>query len=102
MDLLPELITQAWGLSKMTINNDIKHRDQYYKVTFVEFLEFFARIAEIKFKDGTHKNESLLEKIKMLMDLMFPLVSMKRKEVKIEIEYVSVSEEELVEDKYFV
>lgn len=74
----------------------------YYKVTFVEFLEFFARIAEIKFKDGTHKNESLIKKIQMLMDLMFPLVSMKRKEVKIEIEYVSVSEEELVEDKYFM
>lgn len=24
LDLLPEFITQAWGLSKMTINNDIK------------------------------------------------------------------------------
>lgn len=36
------------------------------------------------------------------MDLMFPLVGMKRKEVKIEIEYVSVSEEDLIEDRYFM
>ena len=36
------------------------------------------------------------------MDLMFPIVKAKRKEVQIEIEYQSVSEEELVEDKYFI
>jgi len=59
-------------------------------------------MAELKFKDGPHKNETLIGKIQLLMDLMFPLVGMKRKEVKIEIEYVSQSEEELVEDRYFM
>lgn len=102
LDLLPEQITQCWGLSKMTVNNDIKMREQYFRVTFVEFLEFFARMSELKFKDGPHKNESLIEKIQLLMDLVFPIVGMKRKEVKIEIEYVSVSEEELQQDRYFI
>ena len=38
----------------------------------------------------------------MLMDLAFPLVYATRKEVKIKIEYESVSEEELIEDNYFI
>ena len=59
-------------------------------------------MAELKFKDGPHKNESLVGKMQLLMDLMFPIVAMKRKEVKIEIEYVSVSEEDLVEDRFFM
>jgi hypothetical protein len=44
----------------------------------------------------------LVEKIIRLMDIVFPLVNMKRKEVKIEIEYMSVSEEDLIEEKYFL
>jgi hypothetical protein len=36
------------------------------------------------------------------MDIVFPLINMKRKEVKIEIEYMSVSEDDLIEEKYFV
>ena len=69
---------------------------------FVEFLEFFARLAELKFKDGPSRNVSLIEKVEMLMDLSFPLVNAKRKEVVIEIEYASVSEDELNEDLYFI
>jgi hypothetical protein len=44
----------------------------------------------------------LAEKIIRLMDIVFPLVNMKRKEVKIEIEYMSVSEEDFIEEKYFI
>lgn len=36
------------------------------------------------------------------MDHMFPFVGMRRVKVQIELEYVSVSEDELVEDKYYV
>ena len=35
------------------------------------------------------------------MDVLFPTVNAKRKEVVIEMEYVSVSEEELEEEKYY-
>ena len=65
-------------------------------------MEFFARIAELKSKDGPLRSSPLQEKIEYLMDLVFPIVKAKRKEVQIEIEYASVSEEELVEDKYFI
>lgn len=101
LDLLPEQVGNCWGLSKMTCTNDIKLRSKYYEAPFVEYLEFFARVAELKFKDGPYKNAPLTEKVEMLMDIMFPLVNMKRKEVVIEVEYVSVSEEDLIEDRYF-
>lgn len=35
------------------------------------------------------------------MDLMFPLINMKRKEVNIEIDYISNSEEEIEEENYY-
>jgi len=71
-------------------------------MAFVEFLEFFVRLADLKFKDGANKNASLVEKVELLMDLAFPLVNSKRKEVVIEIEYASVSEEDMNEDLYFI
>ena len=81
-------------MSKMTIENDITQRDRYLYMTYVEFLEFFARISEIVFKDiGT-----LISKIERLMDHMFQiLLETKRKKVTIEINYVSESEDELDE-----
>jgi len=36
------------------------------------------------------------------MDIAFPLVKSKRKEVIVEIKYVSCSEEELIEDRYLL
>ena len=90
-------------MCKSSVNNDVKQRAQYFSAPFVEFLEFFARLAKLKFKDHpTLKNSSLCEKIMALMDIVFPVVQMVRKEVVIEIEYVSCSEEELIEDKYFI
>ena len=103
LDLLPEQLSSCWGMSKSTVNNDVKQRKQYYEAPFVEFLEFFARLARLKFRDSpTLKNSTLAEKIMALMDLVFPAIQCVRKEVVIEVEYVSCSEEELIEDKYFI
>lgn len=89
-------------MSKATVNNDVKERKQYFLATFVEFLEFFARLARLKHKDGPLKSASVDEKICALMDACFPAIGSVRKEVIIEIEYVSCSEDELIEDKYFI
>lgn len=102
IDMLPEQICHCWGLSQMTVNNDIKKRHLYFEATFVEFVEFFSRLAAAKFKEGPHKNTKLIEKIEAMMDISFPIVNAKRKEVQIEVEYVSCSEDELDEDKYFI
>lgn len=103
LDLLPEQLASCWGMSKATVDNDVKQRSKYFVAPFVEFLEFFARLARLKFKDNpTLKNSTLPEKVMALMDIVFPSVGCVRKEVVIEIEYVSCSEEELIEDKYFI
>lgn len=46
LDMLPDVISQCWGLSKMTCYNDLTMRKAHYEGAFVEFLEFFARLAE--------------------------------------------------------
>lgn len=100
LGLLPENIGYCWGMSKMTVENDITHRSEYLKCTFQEFLEFFARIAEMVDKESSR---SLAEKIEKLMDHMFDqfLGDAKRKAVVVEIQYISESEEELDEYKYY-
>ena len=74
-------------MSKQTNYYDIRNRKSYFEAPFVEFLEFFARLSMIvKYKTPV---SSLTEKIMALMDMAFPIVNCKRKEVVIEIEYVS-------------
>lgn len=75
--LHPEAINLCWGLSKQTIYNDVvqSHRIRYNQMDFVEFLEFFARIADHHYGNSyLYKNETLPRKIELLMDQMFPLI----------------------------
>lgn len=98
LSILPEQIRQQWGLSKQTVENDITQRSQYKNMSFAEFLELFARIADQVYKETTN---TLHEKIETLMDHMFTIYGKERKEVVIEIEYISQSEEELDIEKYY-
>ena len=76
------MVSQCWGMSKSTNYFDIRNRKAYYECPFVEFLEFFARVASRNFDKNT--SMPLQEKVEQLMDLSFPLVNGKRKEVKTE------------------
>ena len=70
-----EAILQCWGLSKMLVDNEIKQRPALSKANFSEFLELFARVAEVFFKDDPlHKDKSMPDKIALLMDLSFPII----------------------------
>ena len=72
----------------MSVENDIRNRDKYSTIVFVEFLELFARVAEQNYKDSyLHKNSPLATKIELLMDEVFPVIGIRRSPVKIEIEY---------------
>ena len=53
LPLLPEVVSQCWGMSKSTNYFDIKNRKAYYEVPFVEFLEFFARLAQRNFSHNS-------------------------------------------------
>lgn len=72
LNLQDQDIRRCWGLSKMTVENDLKQRDKYQKATLLEFLELFCRVAEQAYKDSyLHKNAPLKKKVEMLMDEMF-------------------------------
>ena len=99
LGLLPEHINLCWGMSKMTIENDISQRHDYGRCSFAEFLEFFARIADQVYKE---RHSSLVTKIEKLMDHMFYLLETKRKPVVVEVQYISQSEEECNEYAYYL
>ena len=75
LSLMPEHIVQCWGMSKMTVENDIKLRANYQSMNFSEFLEFFCRVADLNYKDYPGlSSEPLVRRVEALMDYMFPTV----------------------------
>lgn len=42
---------QAFAISKMPVFDEEKNIDRYNQMSFVEFIEFIARIAEMTFKE---------------------------------------------------
>ena len=63
-------------MSKMTIKDENDGGTaKYNHLKLVEFLEYIARIAMMKFKHG---KESLAEKIEMTLDIILPLYGLKR------------------------
>lgn len=90
-------------MSKQPVSNDITQRSLYQYLSFTEFIEFFIRVAELNYKDNAlYKGEPLHMLVEALMDHMLPSITgQTRQEVIIEREYVSESEEDLDEMKYF-
>jgi len=52
LNMLDKDVVKCFGLSKMTIYNDITERARYAKLLFVEMLEYIARIAVMNVKDN--------------------------------------------------
>ena len=44
-------VRYCFGMSKMTVKDEVKSRRDYDHLIFVEFLEFIGRLADIKWKD---------------------------------------------------
>ena len=82
----------AFGMSKMTVFNEIQHHMLYRNMKFVEFLEFLCRMAHLKFKGNTDLN--LVQKLEFLLDELFAAYTMQRHEVNIEVEEISESDDE--------
>ena len=66
----------------MTVVNEIdrKASDKYLAVTFVEFLELVARIADLYFRDSEMEEEFLAVKVGYVLDELLPLVNSTRVE----------------------
>ena len=80
--------------SKMPIKDEIQEFEKYNKVHIVELLEMIGRAAKAKYINTEHESEPLAQKIEMVLDLLFPLVKFTRREVLVEDESESVSDED--------
>lgn len=78
----------------MTIKDEMADFEKYRKVAPVELYEMIGRAAEIKFVGTELEDEPLHIRIEMVLDLLFPLVRFKRKEVTVGEESESQSDED--------
>ena len=77
LDISEKEARYCFGMSKMTIKDEISNMAEYYKLRFVEFLEFVGRIAYTKFIDKDELSE--VEKLELTLDLVFEPFGLKKK-----------------------
>ena len=80
----------------MSVINELDKKSQvtYIQITYVEFLEFIARIAEITFKGSELEHLELHKKIGHILDDLLVVVDCEKVEQKIVIEEFSESDDE--------
>jgi hypothetical protein len=99
--LTPLLMTEkdayfCYGMCKMTCVNEAEESTLRYKrMQFVELFELIGRIAEVKFR-GTEFETSmtLAQRIEFVLDDIFTLVDVRRRDVNIIIDEQSESDDE--------
>ena len=69
----------CYGMSKMTIENELKLSKKYDKVELSELCEMICRVADSKFKD--QDKLEFTQKIELLLDELFVVTNYKRKDV---------------------
>ena len=96
MKLLQRQINEAFGMSQATVVNEFDKGSlqEYSKLTYVEFLEFLARVAELYFEDSEMAELDLHVKLEYLLDEILPLVSAKRVKQSTVIEEFSESDDD--------
>ena len=86
----------CYGMCKMTTVNEAEESTLRYKrLQFVELLELVGRIADLKFKETEQeKSLGLAEKIEFVLEDLFTLVGVRRKDVIITVEELSESDDD--------
>jgi hypothetical protein len=78
----------------MTINNELTKHSGYFKMSFVEMLEFIGRGADIWAESQLDDDVSTVSKIEAFLDELFEHFDKKRNLVHIECESESCSDED--------
>jgi hypothetical protein len=83
-------------MSKMTVKDDAKGKNEYLRLKEVEFVEFIGRIANIKYHCSQAEEMALSIKIEKVLDLLLPYFKLTRVEVEGTIDDCSSSDESCV------
>jgi len=87
-----ELIKFEYGMSKMTVREELKTEEvkgSFYAMEFSEFLEMICRVANTKFKNHA---STLGIKLQQVLDTILGIVGAERIEVQAEVGYWSLSD----------
>lgn len=79
----------AYGMSKMTVDDEPTKYEKYKKLEFVEFLEFIGRMADAKYKEAGPLNT----KIEAILDEIMPPCGLARTRLAAELQDEASSEE---------
>ncbi len=82
----------CYGMSKMTVVNELKNATKYDKVELAEMCEMICRVADTKFKAAT--GLTFAQKIELLLDELFVVTGYTRKDVNVQQEEQSESDDE--------
>ena len=80
--------------AKMTIKDEIQEFDKYRVLAPVELIEMIGRAARVKFMHTDVEEEPLARRIEMILDLLFPLIKFRRREVAAEADSESASDDD--------
>lgn len=69
----------CFGMSKMTVRDEVGSQPEYEKLRFVEFLEFVARVADLAYKHDPTLD--LGGKVQRTLDEVFPAYGHRRRDV---------------------
>jgi hypothetical protein len=84
----------SFGMSKMSVKDEVKNKESYEVMKLVEFLEFIGRCASAKYILETEM--PLADKISLLLDDIFPVFGLKRKDANEAVEDGDTSEESVI------
>ena len=60
--------TYLYGLSKQVVFKENENAIQYLRLKMIEFIEFIARYADLKFMSTVYESDKLVKKIAIVMD----------------------------------
>ena len=72
-------VTYCFGMSKMTVIDEVKGGKKYLSISFIEFVEMIGRVAHFRYKDDPdYANVDLASKIEFVLDEVLGTLNIKR------------------------
>eukprot|EP00347_Sterkiella_histriomuscorum_P002614 403367462 len=94
LGLIDKEANYCYGMCKMSVILESVDCWQYKQLKFVEFLELIGRISVLKFKNTDNESLPLAKKIEFILDILLRMVEVQRKDVNIQVNEESESDDE--------